>query len=121
MESEGNHVATERSKATSLAPALIGWSIAALIGSIVVLTVNTSPMVLGASAEMKILAGILGSTLGLAGAMLGDMLRRFVHPDFWLTGGGFFSLLGIRLFWLLGPQLIGLGIGIVLGCALVLG
>ncbi|MCD6010091.1 hypothetical protein [Halomonas sp. IOP_31] len=121
MESQGNHKAASNSPVSSLSPAMVGWGIAAIIVSFVVLTFNTSPMVLGASFFAKLLAGLLGSVFGVVGALLGDMLRRFVHPDMVFTSGGFFSLLGIKLFWLVGPQLIGLGIGVALGCALVLG
>ena len=121
MESQGNHKTTGHSSASAVSPAMVGWGIAAIIVSFVVLTFNTSPTVLGASFLAKLLAGLLGSVFGIVGALLGDMLRRFVHPDMVFTSGGFFSLLGIKLFWLIGPQLIGLGIGVALGCVLVLG
>jgi hypothetical protein len=36
------------------------------------------------------------------------------------TQGGFFSLVFMKLFWLAGPQLIGLFIGVMLGISQVL-
>lgn len=52
--------------------------------------------------------------LSLAGWSIGDWLRKIAMPD------AFFSLgmvdtLKKRLFWLIGPQMIGLGIGLGIG------
>lgn len=120
METQENHEATGNSITSFISPTMVGWGIAAIIASFVMLTFNSSAMVLGASFFAKLLAGVVGSVFGVVGALLGDMIRRFVRPDMMFTSGGFFSLLGMKLFWLLGPQLIGLGIGVALGCALVL-
>ena len=100
---------------------LIGWGIAALALAVFVCTFNTSPMVLGASLMAKIFAIAVGTVLGLAGALIGDAIRKFAHPDAVFTTGGALSLIWIRLFWLFGPQTIGLGVGTVLGASLVLG
>ncbi|WP_022964097.1 hypothetical protein [Halopseudomonas pelagia] len=102
------------------APAAIGWGIAATALAIFSVTSNTSPLVLGASTAAKVFAVLLGVILGIAGALLGDALRRFARPSAVFTQGGFFSLIWIRVFWAIGPQVIGLVIGVFVGAALVL-
>ncbi|MDZ4194262.1 MAG: hypothetical protein U1D65_19935 [Pseudomonas sp.] len=104
----------------SLNPAIIGWAIAAIVLSILAVTFNNSAMVLGAGFIMKFLAVVVGSVLGLIGALLGDAIRKFAHPDAVFTNGGLFQLVWIKVFWLLGPQLIGLVLGAFLGISLVL-
>jgi hypothetical protein len=104
----------------AISMAVIGWGIAAITVSILACTFNNSPMVLGASFGAKLLAVIVGSITGLIGAMIGDAIRRFAHPDAIFTNGGIFQIMGTKLFWLCGPQLIGLLGGTCLGCALVL-
>jgi hypothetical protein len=101
-------------------PALLGWGVAAVVIAILGVTFNHSAMVFGASFFMKCLAAVVGAAMGLAGALLGDAIRKFAHPDAVFTSGGMFSLIGIKLFWLLGPQTIGLLVGVGLGCSLVL-
>mgnify|MGYP001232736212 FL=1 len=101
-------------------PAAIGWGIAAIALAIFSVTSNTSPLVLGASTAAKVFAVIVGILLGTVGALLGDALRRFARPSAFFTQGGFFSLIWIRVFWTIGPQVIGLVIGVLLGGALVL-
>ncbi|GMQ55541.1 hypothetical protein [Halopseudomonas aestusnigri] len=103
-----------------LAPALIGWGIAALAFAIFIIINNTSPLVTSASLPAKIFAVIVGAALGTGAALVGDALRRAVMPSAVYTQGGFFSLLWIKVFWKVGPQVIGLLIGVFLGTALVL-
>lgn len=101
-------------------PAAIGWGIAATALAIFSVTSNTSSLALGASTAAKVFAVIVGILLGTVGALLGDALRRFARPGAFFTQGGFFSLIWIRVFWTIGPQVIGLVIGVLLGGALVL-
>ena len=115
---EQNHL--EETHTPSISPTLIGWALAAVVASILMVTFNNSPMVLGAGFFMKLLAAIAGSVLGLIGALIGDAIRKFAHPDAVFTSGGIFSLIGTKLFWLLGPQTIGLLLVVAIGCALVL-
>ncbi|QAY94141.1 hypothetical protein CUN63_08575 [Pseudomonas sp. ACM7] len=84
------------------------------------MTYNTSSMALGAGWFAKCLAVLVGAFLGWLGALAGDAIRKFAHPDAVYTSGGMLSLIWIKLFWALGPQVIGLGIGVVFGCAMVL-
>lgn len=99
---------------------VILWGIAALVLAILGCTFNNSPLVLRAGFFAKFFAVVLGTGLGLAGALLGDVLRKFAHPDSVYTNGGFFQLIWIKVFWACGPQVIGLGIGVALGCAIIL-
>jgi hypothetical protein len=100
-------------------PAVI-WGGIALIVAIVFCTFNSSAMVLGAGFFAKLLAVIVGTVFGGAGALIGDAVRKFAQPDAVLTSGGLFQLVWLKLFWKIGPQTIGLLIGVILGCALVL-
>ncbi len=105
---------------TQVKQTAIVWGIAAIALSIVSCTFNNSAIVLSASLFAKILAVCAGSVAGTLCALVGDALRRAVRPDFVITNGGFFSLLGSKLFWAVGPQVIGLAIGVFLTITLVL-
>lgn len=123
MESNENLTHTNDGQQGSdlgVSKAVIGWGIAAVAFSIFMCTFNNSPMVLGAGFWAKFFAVIAGSVLGLIGALIGDAIRRFAHPDAFFTNGGMGHIIWTKLFWLCGPQLIGLAIGVVIGCALVL-
>ncbi|HGE8277440.1 hypothetical protein I5N03_01470 [Serratia marcescens] len=102
-----------------LTPSLLGWGIGALLFSLLVVTRNTAGQIQEAGTGTLILAVIVGTALGCLGALLGQFLRNLAHPDAVYTTGGFFSLVGLRLFWLCGPQLIGLAGGVFLGIALI--
>lgn len=97
------------------------WGCLALGIAILSVTRNTSAMVLGAGFFAKFFAVIVGTGLGTVGAMLGDGIRRFAMPDGIITNGGMGSLIKSKLFWMIGPQTIGLLIGVMLGASLVLG
>lgn len=108
------------SEGIAISQTVILWGIAALVLAIVMCTFNNSAMVLRAGFFAKFFAVALGTALGLSGALLGDALRKFARPDSVYTNGGFFQLIWIKVFWACGPQVIGLGIGVALGCSLVL-
>lgn len=97
------------------------WGCLAFGIAILAVTRNTSAMVLGAGFFAKFFAVIVGTGFGTLGAMLGDGIRRFAMPDGIITNGGMGSLIQSKLFWMIGPQTIGLLIGVFLGAALVLG
>ena len=105
---------------SSVSPRVLGWGIAAFVVAIFMCTHNSSGMVQSAGFFLKTLAVLVGTVVGLVGALIGDALRRFAHPDAVFTNGGFFHLIWVRLFWMAGPQLIGLLIGVVVGCTFVL-
>lgn len=96
------------------------WGVAALVLAIVFCTLNNSPLVLRASFMTKIFAVLAGTALGTVLALVGDGIRRYARPDMIVTNGGLFSLVGSKLFWQVGPQLIGLFAGVALGETLVL-
>lgn len=107
-------------QAVAINPALIGWGVAALVITILALTFNNSAMVLGAGFGAKLLAFLVGSVLGWIGALIGDAIRRFAHPDAVWTSGGMTSLIWIKVFWAIGPQVIGLVSGVAAGCSMIL-
>ncbi|WP_277810584.1 hypothetical protein [Chromohalobacter canadensis] len=95
------------------------WLGASLAFSIFVNFFNTMPEVAYASFFTKTFAIIIGSLCGWCGAIAGDAIRRFTHPDAFFTTGGILSILGTKTFWLIGPQLIGLIIGTLIGAAII--
>lgn len=121
MEQHNDTTRTSTSGAGfTLTPALMGWAIAAIVLAIITVIFNKSPTVLGAGFFMKLLAAIIGSVTGFIGAWIGDAIRKFARPDAVFTSGGMLNLMGIKLFWLLGPQTIGLALGVFLGCGFML-
>lgn len=96
------------------------WAVAALVLAVLFCTVNNASLVLRASFMTKAFAVLAGTALGTVLALLGDGIRRYARPDVIMTNGGFFGLVGAKLFWQVGPQLIGLFVGVTLGITLVL-
>jgi len=96
------------------------WGIVSFIIAAIIVTHNTSPMVVLASFGAKVFAAIVGTIFGLAGAAIGEAFRRFALPDRFFTTGGMTSIIKTKLFWMVGPQIIGMLIGVFLGAALVL-
>ncbi|HBN8393328.1 TPA: hypothetical protein L3688_001258 [Pseudomonas aeruginosa] len=117
---EQEHESTDELDGLPVSPEVIGWGVASLVLTIIFLTVNTSAMVLGASFMLKLLAGLVGLITGWIGALLGNAIRKFAQPDAIYTNGGALHLIWLKVFWLIGPQIIGLIVGIGLGCSLVL-
>lgn len=99
---------------------LLGWRITALVFAVVICSFNHSGLVLRARFLLKVSAVVVGTALGLLGAVMGEAIRRFTQPDWIKTSGGFFNLVWIKLFWKLGPQAIRLIVGMMAGYALVL-
>lgn len=106
---------------TGLQKTAVIWAVVAFALAIVAVTHNTSPMVLGAGFFTKTFAVIVGTVIGTIGALIGDSIRRFALPDSFFTTGGMGSIIKTKLFWMVGPQAIGVFIGVFLGAALVLG
>lgn len=96
------------------------WASLAVILAIVMCTFNSSAMVVRAGFFAKLIAVVVGSVLGLVGAMLGDAIRKYAHPDAVFMTGGILQFIWIKVFWQIGPQVIGLVLGVVLGASLVL-
>lgn len=119
-ENPQSGLSKEDNDTSSLSPATIGWGVAAVVLAILSVTFNSSAMVLGAGWFAKCMAVLVGAFLGWLGALAGDAIRKFAHPDAVFTNGGILSLIWIKVFWALGPQVIGLGVGVFFGCAMVL-
>lgn len=117
METNDENISTPAKKPNT---GVALWAIAAFITAVVMCTRNNSAMVLGAGFFAKCFAVIVGTILGLLGALAGDAIRRFARPDFIFTTGGFAHLIWIKIFWRIGPQLVGLFLGVALGSSLVL-
>lgn len=110
----------EASELPSICSPLVLWGAVALVVAIVFCTANNSAMVLGAGFSAKLLAILIGTLFGWVGAMIGDALRKIAQPDAVFTSGGLLQLAGLKLFWKIGPQSIGVVLGVALGCVLVL-
>jgi hypothetical protein len=96
------------------------WGAVALVIAIISVTHNSSAMALNADFFAKFFAVIVGTLLGTGGALLGDSIRRFALPDTFYTTGGMGSIIKTKLFWMMGPQAIGMLIGVFTGAAMVL-
>ncbi|MGE4297901.1 MAG: hypothetical protein AB7E47_07720 [Desulfovibrionaceae bacterium] len=96
---------------------LIIYAILCVLISIVAVFCNTN---VHAGLFMKLVGVAAASGLGFVGFLIADLLRRLAAPDIIFTTGGFFGLLKQRLFWMCGPQLIGIVIGVIIGGGLVL-
>lgn len=66
-----------------------------------------------------VLIWLIGTLLGVLGAKIANAIRQAIRPDFVLTSGGFMELLWIKIFWSIGPQIIGLVIGSAVGTDIV--
>lgn len=118
---DGAQDVSTSSMAPSTSPMVIGWGLAALSLAIFTLIFNTSPLVLGASIMAKVFAAVVATVLGTLGALLGNVIRKAAQPDVVFTQRGFLGLIWIRIFWAIGPQVIGLFAGVFIGSAIVLG
>lgn len=107
-------------KSSVVSPSVAIWGVASVALSILAIVMNTSPLVLGAGFWLKVFCVIVASALGLAGALIGDALRKFAQPSAVFTRGGIGSLIWIKVFWSIGPQAIGLFIGVFMGIGWVL-
>lgn len=96
------------------------WGLISLAVATVLCLFNNSPIVLVASSISKFFAIVVGTLFGIAGALIGDFIRVYTKPDVVMTNGGLGNILWSKIFWSIGPQVIGLLIGVCLGTVLVL-
>ena len=101
-------------------PVIVLWGGASFVLAIIILVVSKSGPIAHAGFFGKLFGFIVAVPCGLIGALIGDAIRRFVIPDAVITTGGFFSLLKEKMFWMVGPQAIGLFIGVFLGFSIIL-
>lgn len=74
-----------------------------------------------ARAALVTLSVVCGTPIGALGGAIGNILLKFTRPDMILTRGGIGTILKTKLFWTVGPQLIGTVIGTVVGVSLTAG
>lgn len=96
------------------------WGIAAFGLAVAMIVFNNSHLVAKAGFFAKFFAVIVGTIGGYLGVSIGDSIRRFAMPDVVITDGRVSSQVKTKLFWMVGPQLIGLGLGVAIGTAIVL-
>lgn len=96
------------------------FTVIALVMTCTWVFVNNAPTIRSAGFFAKLFAILVGTGLGAIGGLVGNALRKFVHPDAVWTTGGFWSLLWVKVFWKMGPQTIGLLAGTFIGIALVI-
>jgi hypothetical protein len=89
----------------------LGWLVGSFVLSILLVAMQKHGPIAQLGFFAKTVCVVVGGVLGFAGYLIGDGLRRFTMPDAFFTEGGLGSILVIKLFWMLGPQLIGLVIG----------
>lgn len=95
------------------------WLLISFVFAIFCIAITTSPAVVRMGFFGKMIAVILGAFLGMYGARIGDAFRRFTAPNAIYTTGGASSLFLTKLFWLMGPQLIGMFVGVIIGQTIV--
>jgi hypothetical protein len=64
---------------------------------------------------------ILMPLFGTIGALIGDFLRKVAHPDMMFTTGGMGAILKFKIFWAIGPQIIGTLIGWMIAFGIISG
>ena len=73
----------------------------------------------------RLLAVIVGAVLGTTCGVIGDGLRKIAAPSMTFVSGKnqseiFFKQLGVKFFWWVGPQLMGVTAGAAGGAVLIL-
>ncbi|MDO8330321.1 MAG: hypothetical protein Q7T36_07620 [Fluviicoccus sp.] len=96
------------------------WPIASFGFAVFIHIFNNAHMITSASFLAKCFSIIVATVLGTIGAAIGDAVRKFAMPDGILTSGGMGSLIWNKLFWMFGPQVIGMVLGVLIGAVLVL-
>ncbi|VVE51843.1 hypothetical protein [Pandoraea anhela] len=62
---------------------------------------------------------IAGSILGYIGVRLGDGVRRIMQPDVLVTSARVSDAIWTRICWAIGPQIVGLYLGTVVGTSIL--
>ena len=96
------------------------WAILALIISIIVGANIEIPESTGFRRTVIVICSIIfGTPLGAIGGAIGDGLRKIAHPDAIFTTGGMGSILWAKIFWAIGPQVIGTVVGTLIGAGTI--
>ena len=96
------------------------WSAAIFILTIFVVWNAGPPNFQPAGFLAKLFAVILGTAFGVTGVVIGDVARKFARPDAFFSSG-MIDTIQTKLFWMFGPQLIGMFVGMLIGIKIVIG
>jgi len=96
------------------------WAVLSLAWSIFLAYANSHRTLAGLSFIVVALVTLAGTVGGTLGALIGLWVRNALQPDFVITDGRASSIAKNKLFWWIGPQLIGFGLGSVFLFSLVL-
>lgn len=122
-EKQTNPLSTDSGSDSEITPAqksAIIWAISAFAFAVFTHIFNNSHMVKHAGFFAKVFSVLVATGLGTIGALIGDGIRKFAIPDAMLSSG-MGETIKAKLFWKVGPQLIGMALGVFIGAALVLG
>ncbi|MEW6344834.1 MAG: hypothetical protein RXR20_05015 [Paraburkholderia sp.] len=117
METSNNQVKTPARKSRLGA---VLWAIIALLISFMATGADMPPHTQHLALKF-VFVWIAGALLGVVGVRIGNALRRAAKPDIIITSGGLQGMLGAKIFWSVGPQIVGLLIGTVVGCSILMG
>ena len=97
-----------------LTPKVIAWGIASFLIALMYAIESTVPMNLRAGLFIKGIGLITGTGLGTISALIGTAICQAIKPDAVFTNS-FKDLLWQKIFWKIGPQVIGCFIGSIFG------
>jgi hypothetical protein len=97
---------------------ITGIIIAAAFVFVFDIAIISDSYVSGGQKILWILSNIVQIPFGFVGYLAGNALRKALHPDF-VIASGFWGLLKEKIFWRIGPQLIGALIGIAVVAGLI--
>lgn len=112
--------ASENEGEAGISTEILIWSATVFIITIFVVWNAGPPTFQPAGFFAKLFAVILGTVFGVGGVVIGDVARKFARPDAFFSSG-MVDTIQTKLFWMLGPQLIGMVIGIRVGIEIVIG
>lgn len=95
------------------------WAVLALAFSVFGVYANLHRSFAGSSVFILVLAVIAGTVGGTLGALIGLWVRNILQPDFVITDGRVSSIAKTKLYWWIGPQLIGFFAGSLVLIAIV--
>lgn len=92
------------------------WAVVTVVISFIICFVNTK-LPGHPGFFLKFFGSLICVIPGFIGFLVGDYIRKFTIPDMIITNGGMSSIAKQKLFWLFGPQIIGIVIGIAFGAS----
>lgn len=115
MNMEGQNVTTH----SALSQTVIFYAIVSVVAAIIyVFAFDGGGARFSLTLWLRLGMVVFGSIAGTLGMTIGRVMRDLVRPDFIMTSEGMKGLVKAKLFWAIGPQSIGLLVGIMFGSAL---